>query len=66
MFGSVDLDEGSDLENPCDSEASDQVALDMDDEIDISLGHDRETADNSQRVKVLEVSSYYLCCVNFY
>ena len=66
MFGSEELDEGSDLDEPCDSEASEQVEMDMEDEIDMSLlGDDSETADNSRGVSVLEVSSYYLCCVRF-
>ena len=40
--------------------------MDIEDEIDMSLGDDSETADNSQGVSMLEVSSYYLCCVHFY
>ena len=67
MFGSEDLDEGSDLDEPCYSEASEQVEMDMEDELDMSIGDDSETADNSQGVlSVLEVRSYYFCCVYFY
>ena len=49
------------LDEPCDSEALEQVEMDIEDAIDMSLGDDSETADNSQEVSVLEVSSHYLC-----